>query len=420
MEMHEKKRRYFKIFENHFVDASYPYSLENIRKKNKIEFERKKAALLAQMTQKVETCFFQRNIDREVGKQRIGYTKQSIFRSYDTLWINRLFMHHIKEPNIDRGSLITCLNFTPDMNHILFGTSYGLLGAIRIKSTEDVYEPFQWNISRSTSELTSLDIDSGGKFICTFMGDQKNPGHFQIGVIKNNIEENILNFDTNITIVPRRKNALWASAISPSGQLAAVGGSKMVMVIKGIDNNVECITHFYNLKSDVFAVDFLNLNVFLTGCRNGWVDFFDVRCEERALLRSVESGIRHKSSVASFGLVGDYYLIVAGLKSSLDMYDIRMLRSRDSFSQSVLSFNGYVNEYSFGLGFDISFDKRIVAAAGQDQVRFWSTLDGKLLRKKPIEFNKAPRAFKFCQMSTRWLEELCIANETHLEWWCSS
>lgn len=44
------------------------------------------------------------------------------------------------------------------------------------------------------------------------------------------------------------------------------------------------------------------------------------------------------------------------------MYDIRMLRSRDSFSQSVLSFNGYVNEYSFGLGFDISFDKRIVAA----------------------------------------------------------
>ncbi|KAG5518889.1 hypothetical protein PMAC_002420 [Pneumocystis sp. 'macacae'] len=416
----EKKRKYFKIFENHLVDTSCPYSLENIQKRNKVESETKKTALFAQITQKVETSFFQRNIDREVGKQRIGYIGQPIARSYDTLWINRLFMHHIKEPNIDRGSLITCLNFSPNMNHILFGTSYGLLGAIRMKPTEDVYEPFQWNISRSTSELTSLNVDSRGRFVCTFMGDQKNPGHFQIGTIKNNVEENLFDYDINVTILPRGKNALWTSAIASSGQMAVIGGSKMAMVIKGLDNDAQCTTHFYNLKSDVFAVDFLDLNVFLIGCRSGWVDFFDVRCEGGSRLHSIELGIRHKSSVTNFGLIGDYYLIVAGLENSLDMYDIRMLHSKNSFSQSLLSFNGHVNEYSFGLGFDISLDKRVVAAAGHDQIRFWSTMDGKLLRKKPIKFNKAPRAFKFCQASTKWFEELCVANEAHLEWWCSS
>ncbi|KAG4304510.1 hypothetical protein PORY_002220 [Pneumocystis oryctolagi] len=416
----EKKRRYFKIFENHAIDVLYPYSLENIRKRNKNDLEMKKKVLFTQTAQKTETNFFQRNIDREVGRQRIGSMSQHIACSYDALWINRLSMHHAKEPNLDHGSLITCLNFTPDMDYILFGTSFGLLGAIKSTSIEYAYGPSQWNISRSTSELTSLSVDSSGKFICTFMGNEKNPGYFQIGIVKKNIQENLLDYDINVTMVPRGKNALWASAISPSGQVAAIGGSRMAMIVKGIDNNAECVSDFYGLKSDVFAVEFLNVNTFLTGSRNGCVNFFDIRCKNTSQTRSIGLGIRHKSSVTNFGLIGDYYLIVAGLENSLNMYDIRMTRPvNDSFSQSVLSFNGHVNEYSFGYGFSISCNKRVVAAAGQDRVCFWSTLDGKLLRKKPMKFN-ASRALKFCQTSTKWFEELCIANETHLEWWSSN
>ncbi|KTW26134.1 hypothetical protein T552_04195 [Pneumocystis carinii B80] len=408
----EKKRRYFKIFEDHVVGASYPYSLGNIRKNEKKSIESKKQRIFAQTAKKMKTCFFQRNLNREVGKLRAELFESSLMYSYDMLWIERLFFFDRKEISLQSGSSITCLNFSPDMNNILYGTSDGLLGAVKVASITKHCEFLQLNISQSTSGLTSLNVASNG--------NERKPGHFQIGTIRNNTEDNLLDYDINVAITPKGKNTLWTSAIAPSGEIAAVGGSKMAMVIKGIDS-AKYIPYSYDLKSDVFAIEFLNTNTFLTGYRNGWVDLLDTRCSESTKSCYTNPLIKHKSSITNFGLTSDYHLVVAGLENYLNMYDIRMIHSeKDMFSCPLLFFNGYINECSFGLGFDISRNKRIVAASGQDQIYFWSTLDGRLLRKIMVKSNKACRAFKFYEISSSSFEELCLADDSYLEWWCSN
>ncbi|EMR08073.1 hypothetical protein PNEG_03513 [Pneumocystis murina B123] len=416
----EKKRRYFKISEDHVVGVSYPYSLGNIYKNKKKSIESKKQRTFAQTAKKIRTCFFQRNLNRELGKLHGGLFEHSLMYSYDMLWIERLFLFDRKELSLQGGSSITCLNFSPDMNNILFGTSDGLLGVVKVASITKHHEFLQLNISQSTSGLTSLNVSSNGIFICTFMGNEKKPGHFQIGTIRKNTEENLSDYGINVTVIPQGKNTLWASAIAPSGEIAAIGGSKMAMVIKGIDG-ANYTSYSYNLKSDVFAIKFLNTNTFLAGYRNGWIDLLDTRCLGSTKSCFTNSLIKHKSSISNFDLTSDYHLVVAGLENSLNMYDIRMIHSeKDMFSRPVLFFNGYTNECSFGLGFDISRNRRIVAASGQDQIYFWSTLDGRLLRRIMVKSNRACRAFKFYETSTNSFEELCLADDSYLEWWCSN
>lgn len=191
----------------------------------------------------------------------------------------------------------------------------------------------------------------------------------------------------------------------------------MAMVIKEI-NGANYTSYSYNLKSDVFAIKFLNTSAFLSGYRNGWIDLLDTRCSGSTKSCFTNSLIKHKSSVTNFGLTSDYHLVVAGLENSLNMYDIRMIHSdKDMFSRPVLFFNGYINECSFGLGFDISRNRRIVAASGQDQIYFWSTLDGRLIRRIMVKSNRACRAFKFYETSASSLEELCLVDDSYLEWW---
>lgn len=55
------------------------------------------------------------------------------------------------------------------------------------------------------------------------MGNENRPGHFQIGIIRRDPEENLLDYGINVTTIPQGKNTLWTSAIESSGEIAVVG-----------------------------------------------------------------------------------------------------------------------------------------------------------------------------------------------------
>lgn len=158
-------------------------------------------------------------------------------------------------------------------------------------------------------------------------------------------------------------------------------------------------------QSDVLALDWLSPRVLAAGLRDASIFLWDARSQGSAVR------LRHNSTVSALRRAdGESRIVVCGLSNSLAMYDLRMVRegitdaeeasllqkgghpeptqkrkrkrkgrqggSARQVSTPVLTFD-YSNAYRYPLGFDVSAELGLVAAAQDDgTIRMYSLQTG--------------------------------------------
>lgn len=120
---------------------------------------------------------------------------------------------------------------------------------------------------------------------------------------------------------------------------------------------------------EVMAVDWLDGNVVLNGCRDGSVRFWDVRSRSVA---GTSVPIVHGSAVNHVRRLGGNNVVVAGIEDRMANYDLRFLRKegggRKGETRPCVVFRGYRNRElgALKVGFDVLGD-RLVAAGMDDE-----------------------------------------------------
>lgn len=151
-----------------------------------------------------------------------------------------------------------------------------------------------------------------------------------------------------------------------------------------------------HVPQDVFDQDFQhgNPNVLLAGGRQPRLWLTDLRVPEVQW-----SSVPHVSSIAHLKSVNEFQILVAGLRSSMCLYDMRFFGRRNPNYTSagggqegqrrggpgngmtpILRFDGYQNEAHFHTGWDVCVELGLVAAAHDDgTVKLFSLKSGRRL-----------------------------------------
>ncbi|KAF5702250.1 myocyte-specific enhancer factor 2d [Fusarium mundagurra] len=129
------------------------------------------------------------------------------------------------------------------------------------------------------------------------------------------------------------------------------------------------------IPQETFAQDFQegNHNVVFTGGRQPRLWITDLRAPEPQW-----SFANHASSISHIKSVNTNQVLASGLKSSMALYDVRYLTSDPRGTKPLLYFNGHRNEAHFHIGWDVSPELNVVAAA-QDNgtVKLFSLRSGR-------------------------------------------
>ena len=137
------------------------------------------------------------------------------------------------------------------------------------------------------------------------------------------------------------------------------------------------------LPQEIFDQDFQqgNHNVLLAGGRQPRLWMTDLRTPE-----SEWTHVRHASSIAHVRSVNPHQVLVAGLESSMALYDMRFFGRRPNGARPLLDFPAYRNSAHFHTGWDVSVGLGVVAAAHDDgTVKLFSLRSGRALRSKAVE-----------------------------------
>lgn len=133
--------------------------------------------------------------------------------------------------------------------------------------------------------------------------------------------------------------------------------------------------------SDIFALEFLPKNPFvlLSGERNSTLNLTDLRAPTYSLMRSTNNLI-HPSSISHIKSLNQHQIVVAGLNSTLCLYDLRYRKEKprprtrkpittknDMYTVPILDFPHYHNEASLLIGFDIDIEAGVVAACQEQE-----------------------------------------------------
>lgn len=154
-----------------------------------------------------------------------------------------------------------------------------------------------------------------------------------------------------------------------------------------------------NAPQEVFDQDFQhgNHNVLLAGGRQPRLWMTDLRMPEVQW-----SSVPHASSIAHLRSVNEHQVLVAGLQSSMCVYDMRFFGRQNpnlaatgsgggaggnrgpkrtaNGSKPILTFDGYKNEAHVHTGWDVSTELGLVAAAHDDgTVKLFSLRSGRML-----------------------------------------
>ncbi|KAK8039163.1 hypothetical protein PG993_007574 [Apiospora rasikravindrae] len=168
-------------------------------------------------------------------------------------------------------------------------------------------------------------------------------------------------------------------------------------------------TTYAEIYRDIFALEFLNEHpsILLAGGRPGHLSIKDVRDrndDTRDVSRRLGSPITHIKSL------NEHHVLVSGLKNSMAVYDVRMMRSSSSSSSRsdsinhnnnaranrhhptfahvlpLIQFPEYRNGPHIQIGLDVDKDNGIVAAAHDDgKVAVYSTKTGHRLKSPDID-----------------------------------
>lgn len=137
--------------------------------------------------------------------------------------------------------------------------------------------------------------------------------------------------------------------------------------------------------SDVFALEFLHNNPFvlLSGERNSTLNMTDLRAPTYSLMRSTNNLI-HPSSITHIKSLNQHQIIVAGLHSTLCLYDLRYRKEKDrpwmrkpittknnKSTIPIVEYPEYHNQATFRIGFDVDIESGVVAACQEQQLRYY-------------------------------------------------
>ncbi|KAF5598557.1 myocyte-specific enhancer factor 2d [Fusarium pseudocircinatum] len=181
-------------------------------------------------------------------------------------------------------------------------------------------------------------------------------------------------------------------------------GSVSVVAPRGAQNGTQ-------LPQETFAQDFQegNHNVVFTGGRQPRLWITDLRAPEPQW-----SFANHASSISHIKSVNPHQVLASGLKSSMALYDVRYLTSDPRGTKPLLYFVGHRNEAHFHIGWDVSPELNVVAAA-QDNgtMKLFSLRSGRQLRCPAVEaihLDTPIKALMFQRMPTERMPSLFIGE----------
>lgn len=186
-----------------------------------------------------------------------------------------------------------------------------------------------------------------------------------------------------------------------------------------------------NVPQEVFDQDFQtdNPNVLLAGGRQPRLWLTDLRAPEVQWC-----SVPHASSVTHLRSVSPHQVLVAGLRSSMCLYDVRFFgrgnptasanaqekkyRWTPNGSTPVLTFEGYNNEAHIHTGWDVNAELGLVAAAHDDgTVKLFSLKSGRMLKGGAVGGVKADtpiRALMFQTMPRERMPSLFVGEGPQL------
>ncbi|POR33326.1 Plasma membrane ATPase [Tolypocladium paradoxum] len=133
-----------------------------------------------------------------------------------------------------------------------------------------------------------------------------------------------------------------------------------------------------DVPQEMFDQDFQqsNHNVLVAGGRQPRLWITDLRAPE-----SEWTHVGHASTIAHVRSVNPHQVLVAGLESSMALYDMRFFGRRPNGAAPLLGFPAYRNEAHLHTGWDVSPELGAVAAAHDDgTVKLFSLRSGRALR----------------------------------------
>ncbi|CAM1510422.1 Fc.00g007570.m01.CDS01 [Cosmosporella sp. VM-42] len=134
---------------------------------------------------------------------------------------------------------------------------------------------------------------------------------------------------------------------------------------------------------EIFSQDFQqdNHNVIVAGGRKPRLWTTDLRAPEKEWRFT-----KHASSIAHVRSVNPHQILVAGLQNTMSLYDMRFFGSRANGTKPLLTFPDHRNDAHFQIGWDVSPQLNVVAAA-QDNgtVKLFSLNTGRRLRNSTLD-----------------------------------
>lgn len=185
-----------------------------------------------------------------------------------------------------------------------------------------------------------------------------------------------LSYTSDVSTVMRapRNTTFWASSSRPDPAISefALATTRGTIIVAESQSSwsfdrIQTFNNDIDASSEVLAVDWLDTNILLNGCRDGTVRLWDARTRG---VSGTSWRVRHPSCVNHVRKVDANRIVVAGLERQMAAYDLRWIRPRDDLANGVtrpqVAFPGYGNEELHGaaVGFDVCGN---LVAAGTDE-----------------------------------------------------
>ena len=204
----------------------------------------------------------------------------------------------------------------------------------------------------------------------------------------------ILTSDSSLTLRATSSQTFWASSARPDSTrsdfaLATSVGTFLVAEnqaawdIANSQSFKPISSKNTDLEAEILAVDWLDTNVTLNGCRRGKIRLWDVRTSG---IEGTSLPLKHPSAVNHVRKVKENVIIVAGLKDQLCTYDLRFLtKSKISGpTKPYVAFPTYENKAHNGLALGFDVCGGIVAAApDRHRVALFDVATGRELLEGP-------------------------------------
>ena len=190
-------------------------------------------------------------------------------------------------------------------------------------------------------------------------------------------DDDLLSYTSDVSTVIRsqRSATFWAASARPDPTtsdfaIATTYGTVIVAEAQSswsFDRYQTFKCKNFDASSEVLAVDWLDTNVLLNGCRDGTVRMWDVRTHGSS---GTSWRIKHPSCINHVRKVDRNKIVVAGLERQMAAYDLRYIRPRDESgngaTRAYVEFLGYRNKEMNGaaVGFDVGGN---LVAAGVDE-----------------------------------------------------